>query len=349
MYQHILVALDDSNLASQTVTSAIAFARAMGARITFFHATADYAATSDVALHHAMHGESFPEAALGQTNAILWKAVTAASAAGIVCDEMSATSGDPAHAIVEAASQKGCDLIFVSSHGVRPGIRGWFSVSNTQRLLQFSPLPVHVAAVESNLPDADANRALAVIQGEHRSIGSALRGLQHLVVQGRSKGSTLDVSLMRLIVDYMKAFPEALHHPKEETHLFRLLRLRAPELSDTIEELIRQHETERSLVDSLDSALGRYERREAGAFDAVAGAVKDLTSAVLEHLNLEESTVLPAARRLLEPEDWKVIVESFEANREPLGHGEYSEHSFDDLFVRIANRLTPIVHGSATS
>jgi hemerythrin-like domain-containing protein len=250
---------------------------------------------------------------------------------------------------VEAASQKGCDLIFVSSHGVQRGIRGWFSVSNTQRLLQFSPLPVHVAAVESNQPDADANRALAVIQGEHRSIGSALRGLQHLVVQGRSKGGTLDVSLMRLIVDYMKAFPEALHHPKEETHLFRLLRLRAPELSDTIEELILQHETERSLVDSLDSALGRYERNEAGAFDAVASAVQDLTSAVWAHLNLEESTVLPAARRLLDPEDWKVIAESFETNREPLGHGEYSEHSFDDLFVRIANRLTPIAPGVAPS
>lgn len=342
MYRHILVALDDTDLATQTVTTSIAFARVLCARITFFHATPGYSATSDDTLHHAVDISTHSEAALGQTNAILSKAQTAAAALGMKCGAVASTSGNPAQAIVEAARREGCDLIFVSSHGPQRGICGWFTATNTQKLLQISDLPVHVATVETNQRDADANRAMAVIHGEHRSIGTALRGLEHLVRQGRAQGNHLDVPLLRLIVEYMFAFPEALHHPKEEAHLFRLLQLRAPELHDTIEELVRQHRVERSLVEALGSALDSFDGREPDAFEGVANAVRDLTGAIWEHMSLEETTILPAARKCLGPEEWKQIAESFEANAEPGEHRGFSERAFAALFTRIANRLPGI-------
>ena len=54
MYQHILVPVDDSALSITTVGQAVALARRLDARITFFHARPDFSATSDGAVLHAM-------------------------------------------------------------------------------------------------------------------------------------------------------------------------------------------------------------------------------------------------------------------------------------------------------
>ena len=48
-------------------------------------------------------------------------------------------------AILEAAQRHACDLLFVSSHGRVPGLRGWLHSSVTRQLLQIANLPVHVA------------------------------------------------------------------------------------------------------------------------------------------------------------------------------------------------------------
>jgi hemerythrin-like domain-containing protein/nucleotide-binding universal stress UspA family protein len=341
MYRHLLVALDATPLATHTVTRSVAFARALGARITFFHAMADYGSTSEGALHHAMDPASYAEAALGRTNAILSKAATAAEAAGVWCDVLATTSANPPRAIVDAAHRRGCDLIFVCSHGVPRGVRGWFHSGNTPKLVQISDLPVHVASVEANEQDADANRALAVINGEHRSIATAVRGMEQLVRQARAQGDKLDLPLMRLIADYMNAFPEALHHPKEETQLFRLLLLRVPGMEETLTELRRQHLVERQLMDALVSAIDRYEKAEPGSMERVADAVRSLAGAIWEHMGLEESRVLPVARKHLTPADWKEIAEAFAANAEPLEHGEAP---LESLFTRIANRLPLAAH-----
>ena len=50
MYRHLLVPLDDSQLAVETVNQAVRFAQSLGAKVTFFHAQADYGASSIGAL-----------------------------------------------------------------------------------------------------------------------------------------------------------------------------------------------------------------------------------------------------------------------------------------------------------
>ena len=41
MYRHLLVPVDDTDLSVEVVGNAVALARPLGARITFFHAVAD--------------------------------------------------------------------------------------------------------------------------------------------------------------------------------------------------------------------------------------------------------------------------------------------------------------------
>ena len=53
-------------------------------------------------------------------------------------------------------------------------------------------------------------------------------------------------------------------------------------------------------------------------------------------MSLEESTVLPAARESLLPEDWHDLDTAFEANRDPLaGHDPSGEYA--PLFRKIVN------------
>ena len=45
MYRHLLVPIDNTDLSTITVGRAVEFARALGARVTFFHAAADHDAS----------------------------------------------------------------------------------------------------------------------------------------------------------------------------------------------------------------------------------------------------------------------------------------------------------------
>jgi nucleotide-binding universal stress UspA family protein len=83
MYRHMLVPTDGTELSTETVGSAVEFARKIGATITFFYATPDYLATSDGAIMRSISPEIAAEKAAGDARAILSKAEAAARTAGV--------------------------------------------------------------------------------------------------------------------------------------------------------------------------------------------------------------------------------------------------------------------------
>ena len=50
MYRHLMVPLDDSPLSVESIRHAVDLARALGAKVSFVHAKADYGGTSVGAL-----------------------------------------------------------------------------------------------------------------------------------------------------------------------------------------------------------------------------------------------------------------------------------------------------------
>src|SRR5262245_17019921 len=189
MYRHLMVPLDDSPLSVETVNKAVQFARTMGARVTFFHAQADYGASSIGALERVMSPAVFNEHMAGEARAILAKAETVARAMNVACDSVVMTSDRPHEAILHAADARGCDLIFIASHGHR-GLKGLMLGSQTQKVLQHATIPVLVSAVESNLPAGELIAPLAIMRDEHRSIAAVIHGLEFLVRQAREQSAT---------------------------------------------------------------------------------------------------------------------------------------------------------------
>jgi len=178
--------------------------------------------------------------------------------------------------------------------------------------------------------------AVTIIRDEHRAVGSVLRGLSHLVEEIRG-GQAPDFRLLRAIVRYIEAFPDKLHHPKEDDYLYKVLRQRAPEVASLLEALQDEHARCPGETQRLSHALDAYERDQ-GAFDSFAGAVSRYAEFQYAHMRREEGEILPVAERALQPADWSQIDAAFASNNDPVV-GVPVQKEFRELFRKIVNLM----------
>ena len=335
MYRHLMVPLDDSPLSVETVRQAVELARTLRAKVTFFHAQEDYGATSIGALERVMSPGVFNENMAGEARALLSKAEVVARAAGIPFESLAVTSNRPHEAILGAAQARGCDLIFMASHG-RRGIKGLMLGSQTQKVLQQTTIPVLVSAVESNISAADLVTPLTVIADEHRSLAAVIHGLEFVVREAHESGVPPSFELLHAMLHYIREFPEKLHHPKEDAYLFRKLRERTAEFNDTLDDLAWQHVAGHRLVDDLERSIAAYEADSEHGFAAFAQAVREFATNQMQHMALEYKVVIPAARQYLTPQDWEEIATAFGENGDPRFSADTDEE-FRQLFARILN------------
>jgi len=145
MFKHILVPTDGSELSQDTVRRAVSFAKEAGAQITAFYAKPEFPVTyyGEGVLIDTTSPEKFAELAESQAQEILGFAENLCREAGVPCTTLSLTSDIPYEAIIEAANQSGCDLIFMASHG-RRGFTSLLLGSETHKVLTHSTIPVLV-------------------------------------------------------------------------------------------------------------------------------------------------------------------------------------------------------------
>ena len=145
MFKRILVPTDGSQLSQDTARRAVSFAKEAGASITAFYAKPEYPVTyyGEGALIDSTTPEQFAELAEQQAQQIIGFVDNLCQEAGVVCNKLTLTCDVPYEAIIEAATQSGCDLIFMASHG-RRGFSGLLLGSETNKVLTHSKVPVLV-------------------------------------------------------------------------------------------------------------------------------------------------------------------------------------------------------------
>ncbi|NML17859.1 universal stress protein [Azohydromonas caseinilytica] len=333
MYQHLLVPVDGSALSTLNIAQATQLAQRLGARITFFHARPDLGATGEGAQLRDFHPALFALEAQGDSDALLGKAQAEAAALGVPCATQARITERPAQAILEVAQELGCDLIVMASHGLR-GMRTWRHGSHTEKVLRQAKMPVLVTRIERDEPLTAAERATAALLDEHRSMAVVVKGMLALVAEAR-QGGRLDVVTLRPMLQYLRDFPERLHHPKEERHLHARLLQRHPGAQTLLEELERQHEAEYEAVRRMTRLVDRCAAGAPEALPALQDTVQTFATALWAHMTQEEGPLLALARQhLLEP-DWQEIADAFAANDDP-GLGRYEAEDLKKLFARIA-------------
>lgn len=145
MYKHVLVPTDGSDLSNDAITKAVQFAKETGARITVLHVMPEYippAFAEFPAAGQASFAE-FMKATEETGKSILGAAQKSADVASVNCETISIRHTQPYRAIIDVARDKGCDLIFMSSHG-RRGLSALVLGSETNKVLTHSSIPVLV-------------------------------------------------------------------------------------------------------------------------------------------------------------------------------------------------------------
>lgn len=184
------------------------------------------------------------------------------------------------------------------------------------------------------------NRALSIIQDEHRTLAAVLHGLHFLAREMVEKNTPPDFKLLWAMVYYLDAFSERLHNPREDVYLFARLKERTNEADAVIATLEKQHRESCLQNRQIELALGQLEAGAQGGLEAFATAVERMIEDARTHMILEEKVAIPLARQYLTAEDWNAIADAFGERGDPR-FGAKPEHEFRDLFSRIVNLAPP--------
>jgi len=184
----------------------------------------------------------------------------------------------------------------------------------------------------------ELRRATQIIVREHQQLTLVVDGMLNFVQLLESGKHAPGTGIGRAMLYYIREYPEKIHHPKEDRHLFAHLQERTDTLDDVIDELRRQHVDGETHVHDLERAFARYEMAGRPALADLRQQVQAYATFYVTHRQLEEELVLPAAIHYLTMEDWLDIDAAFGANRDPMG-GVKAEEDLDRLYSMIANTI----------
>jgi len=143
MFKHILVPSDGSEFSQSAVRRAVTFAREAGARITAFYAKplpAPARYVDGIEIGRQWNQDDLAEE---QAQEVLDFVEKLCQEAGVQCSKLCVSSNLIYEAIIEAARDCDCDLIFMASHG-RRGLSALILGSETHKVLTHSKIPVLV-------------------------------------------------------------------------------------------------------------------------------------------------------------------------------------------------------------
>jgi nucleotide-binding universal stress UspA family protein len=145
MYRHILIPTDGSELAERAVTQGLSLAKFVGAKVTVI--TVDERLGAWLSFAESGVTEAFAQYYAEQikkhVTSVLDRVANSAKQAGVPCDTIHVQDLQPYEAIIATATDRGCDLIVMGSHG-RSGLSAVVLGSVTHKVLTHTKTPVLV-------------------------------------------------------------------------------------------------------------------------------------------------------------------------------------------------------------
>lgn len=177
------------------------------------------------------------------------------------------------------------------------------------------------------------HKGARVLHDEHLAIAAVLQALQHLARMAQDPGVKADFRAFHAMIHYIDAFPERLHHPKEDQVLFARLWEKSAEARPLVARLKAEHVEGARLVRDLEAAVRKYEQAWPHGAQDFAAAVQAYADFHWKHMRSEEQELLPLAERALSEEDWAAIEHAFAQNEDPIA--DLRGQDFEKLYTRI--------------
>ena len=160
-------------------------------------------------------------------------------------------------------------------------------------------------------------RVVETIQQEHRVLGHVVEILQRTVQEIAAEHVEPDFNLLAAILYYIDDFPERMHHPKEDEHLFKALRAHSSEFNAELDELQQEHGLDAKLVRELHAALVHCVAGAYGSHQTFLARVNAYATMLKEHMRKEERLLLKAVDALTDSQ-WQDVLSAFASNEDPL-------------------------------
>ncbi|MGI9285911.1 MAG: hemerythrin domain-containing protein [Pseudomonadales bacterium] len=162
-----------------------------------------------------------------------------------------------------------------------------------------------------------ANDIMLALHNEHKYIATLQNGLERQTKQ-LAPGGKPDYRMLRDMLHYIAHYPDEFHHPLEDVIYERLVKRHHASIGD-VEELLGEHEDmardTKFLLNKLNAVCDGKQKPMRNQLR------QDLQSYVdfyRTHIDLEEGTVFPAAKKYLQQSDWQAINKSLNVVNDPL-------------------------------
>jgi len=167
---------------------------------------------------------------------------------------------------------------------------------------------------------------------DHEKFGQLL-DLLEAQVAAFHRGEHPNYELMGDIVFYLRSFGDCVHHPREDVAFARLV-AREPALELVINRLLQEHRVIATAGEQLADRLNQASGDVMGPREGLEAAAATYLVYYRNHLNTEESEIMPYASRLLSEEDWAAALGAVPRVSDPL-FGENVEARFRELRKQI--------------
>ncbi len=141
MFKHILIATDGSELAERAAAQGLELARLLKAEVTAVTVTEPWTAVVTGEAAFGLPPADYEKGVVETAANVLARVADMAKAAGLECATVHMKDHFPDEGIVAAATERGCDLIVMASHG-RRGLAKLLLGSVAARVVTLSPVPV---------------------------------------------------------------------------------------------------------------------------------------------------------------------------------------------------------------
>jgi nucleotide-binding universal stress UspA family protein len=143
MYKHVLIPTDGSDLSSRAEAAGLTLAKSLDAKVTALTVTQPFQFIGTEPMMLVASEPEYEKAQAARAEKTLERVKATATAIGIPVETVRVVSTQPFEAIIATAKERGCDLIFMASHG-RRGVVGLILGSETVKVLTHSKIPVLV-------------------------------------------------------------------------------------------------------------------------------------------------------------------------------------------------------------
>lgn len=164
---------------------------------------------------------------------------------------------------------------------------------------------------------------MMLLQVDHGNMAKLLDVIQQQVMN-MTRGVPVNYSLLESAFTYLLGYPEQCHHPKEEL-VYRKLLSRCPDMAESLNDLVEEHEKLGTLTGNLSRAIRESLRDPRAANKGLARQLGEFLDFYRHHMIEEEQQFFPAALQLLSRDNFAEIDFTLFDQADPLFNREIDE------------------------